>query len=932
MVVQTKPPANGKPSATNRSTPSAKTKADPKSPLLGKTFISKSQDNLSASTPKSATGQLNRPNSSLGLASPDICKGSGKENNSKAKFTAFAKPKPVSAKNGTNSSLRKASSTQGIDKASPKPPQSNKQPSNMKRTQSSQNLPKGKSLPKRTSAPADIMAYNAELLANFEKEKKGYETRISELIQVGETKRADIEKYKYRIKHLEQQIPSLDQQEELSCLRNQNRLLKDHLKELGCPVEQTTDSEKLSMLMLENARIGAECGSSDDQLHTSASCDSLSMDGIRGSYLGGGSLPLDILDRRSEAGLSTDFGTPEHPSELSMEYTNWDKQSNKSSEANSEVSVANLTERIMQLDEMNYSTSEELQATLQELGDLQYTVNDLQEENERFADEKAILLESLCTQTEKLEHCRTQIDQLKSILISGKFPDTSEREYHLLDLLKGGVEEREELLRKQDQLVFAFQAEKMDHGETQDIVEALKDKVLLLEDKLTGIKAERTLLDEQLTEAKQEVATEQIEIARYKMLLDSEKAKVAEMDQCRMAGDESDMEELLHIARLEKDKVEGKLANAKEALAHCQQEVNKVKEQLSIRDEELKVSKNNAKSNLSDLEYKMETYLKERDESQKQTEKLRDHIVQLEQDCDSYLEEKKGYTSNINDLRQEIDELRQQKVSSESRLDDMKVRYSQSSEEWDQFQKDLQVAVVIANNFRAETQDDMDKIIQENTSLKERIKKLDKDSEKNKEEIKVLKDQKIIMERSPGKSILTSEEMKGKVLNSLDRELAALREGRKSDNKNTNLTVKHIIRSIEGSASHHSSCNSSRRSSDSTDGSMSGNRSDVPASPVSLEDAELRRNTMSSDIQLRSMLKKTPDSSSVLQRHSVASLPFDKSSISSFEPQKGTNYVSKTEADVAKVSPTISSILGRGSPRRNSGIGYVWCCLCIYFA
>lgn len=75
----------------------------------------------------------------------------------------------------------------------------------------------------------------------------------------------------------------------------------------------------------------------------------------------------------SEPGNSmTDLicGTPEHPSVLSMDASNWDKQSNKScnSDALSEISVACLTERILQMEETNYSTTEELQATLQELG------------------------------------------------------------------------------------------------------------------------------------------------------------------------------------------------------------------------------------------------------------------------------------------------------------------------------------------------------------------------------------------------------------------------------------------------------------------------------------------------------------------------------------------------------------------------------------
>lgn len=46
------------------------------------------------------------------------------------------------------------------------------------------------------------MAYNAELLANFEKEKKTLEARISELTKITEGRKAEIEKYKYEIKRL----------------------------------------------------------------------------------------------------------------------------------------------------------------------------------------------------------------------------------------------------------------------------------------------------------------------------------------------------------------------------------------------------------------------------------------------------------------------------------------------------------------------------------------------------------------------------------------------------------------------------------------------------------------------------------------------------------------------------------------------------------
>lgn len=52
------------------------------------------------------------------------------------------------------------------------------------------------------------MAFNAELLANFEKEKKMLEARISELTKITESRKGEIEKYKYEIKRLKDTLAS----------------------------------------------------------------------------------------------------------------------------------------------------------------------------------------------------------------------------------------------------------------------------------------------------------------------------------------------------------------------------------------------------------------------------------------------------------------------------------------------------------------------------------------------------------------------------------------------------------------------------------------------------------------------------------------------------------------------------------------------------
>ena len=59
------------------------------------------------------------------------------------------------------------------------------------------------------------------------------------------------------------------------------------------------------------------------------------------------------------------------------------------------------------------------------------------------------------------------------------------------------------------------------------------------------------------------------------------------------------------------------------------------------------VARNNAKTEVSDLQYRMEKSDKERSEAIQELETLREHIDQLQQDCDTYLDEKKTYSAKV---------------------------------------------------------------------------------------------------------------------------------------------------------------------------------------------------------------------------------------------------------------------------------------------
>lgn len=111
------------------------------------------------------------------------------------------------------------------------------------------------------------------------------------------------------------------------------------------------------------------------------------------------------------------------------------------------------------MEETHYSTSEELQATLQELNDLQEQVHELQTLNEQLELDKVFLLETLCTHSKKLESYCSRMNQMQKLMLEQydkkeclEILNPSEREEQLVQMLKESHQEKEELIIKKSEL------------------------------------------------------------------------------------------------------------------------------------------------------------------------------------------------------------------------------------------------------------------------------------------------------------------------------------------------------------------------------------------------------------------------------------------------------------------------------------------------
>ncbi|KAK0169674.1 hypothetical protein PV328_011689 [Microctonus aethiopoides] len=411
----------------------------------------------------------------------------------------------------------------------------------------------------------------------------------------------------------------------------------------------------------------------------------------------------------------------------------WDKNSSSSV---SEVSVACLQDRILQMEETHYSTNEELQATIQELSDLQAQLTELQSDNERLTEEKSVLLESLCRQTEKLEDSRSKVDTLQGLLLREDKPQDSskgyntEREQKLVDLLKSAQEERETLLQKQEELTTELKCLRASAETSANESERLAKRVHYLESAVDAGNVERKQLDIELAEARQESANRNIEISRLATLLDNARAKIEELEQSRQLETKSEADEMLDAARREKDTLETQAAALQEQLARSHCDHDRLRDQYSQLQEEYKVTRNNAKSAIDDLEYRLGQLKDERVSVNAELQLVRDSLSELQSQCQRHLEDKRELKAALSEAQRRERDAQLRSYELERALAEERKLRQEESTEWKQFQNDLLMTVRVANDFKTEAQSELERVVMENKTQRDKLRSLEAQLEK----------------------------------------------------------------------------------------------------------------------------------------------------------------------------------------------------------
>nr|XP_022907064.1 protein MLP1-like [Onthophagus taurus] len=335
--------------------------------------------------------------------------------------------------------------------------------------------------------------------------------------------------------------------------------------------------------------------------------------------------------------------------------------------------IFSLKETQKKMQETLFCTNEELQATLQELNDLQKQLTDLQQDNDQLIDEKNLMFDSLCRQTERLNETKNELEGIKTVF-NQKINQKHEKEIKNDDLTS-----------------------KLNNKTYQN---ELQNQLKLLENELKSKEIDNLNLKLQHNLKLEEIERKSNEIVQLKHLLTTYSTKIDELQQQNQT-------------EIEKKSIENSIEN------------EKLKNQIGNLQSQLEKLQNNSKLTQNELQIELGNLKIERNELSDELRSIKSEMKLLRNELEKEMEKKNRVSIDLNETKRMLNdlELRNEKITIE--LDDLKKIRKDENEEWERFQNDLLTSVRVANDFKTEAQQDLQKIVSENKAYREKVCQLE---------------------------------------------------------------------------------------------------------------------------------------------------------------------------------------------------------------
>ncbi|NXG53734.1 CYTSB protein, partial [Psilopogon haemacephalus] len=510
-------------------------------------------------------------------------------------------------------------------------------------------------------------------------------------------------------------------QQELASLGEENRVLKEKLLYLeNSPLSDTTTTSSGGNSSLPTPTTQESSFGSPSNKTPRGEMAEQRQRPSGAALRNSGSSSSDV----TKASLSPDASDFEHiadvpsrPASSNSNHFKGSKCSTTGSSPNniSDLSVASLTERIQKMEENHHSTAEELQATLQELSDQQQMVQELTTENEKLVEEKALLETSFRQHRDRAEQLSQENEKLMTLLQErSKNEESRAQEEKVLELEQKCAEvlekaqfEREKLLNIQQQLTSSLRSLEREHQDSQQVIKSLREENEKLLKLLEVEQQSNSTVAKTLEDCKMALEGLKIENGSLRTQLESEKQKAAEINVMGCTADNSEVQEMLKVARAEKDQLEASCTELRQELLKANSELKHVQGLLSKAENECGQLKEVCDRQAEQLSRASQKLQEKTSENEADIKNLKETIFELEDQVEQHRAIKLHNNQLISDLESKAMKLEEQKQEAERQLKALTKQMKEDTEEWRRFQADLQTAVVVANDIKCEAQQEL---------------------------------------------------------------------------------------------------------------------------------------------------------------------------------------------------------------------------------
>lgn len=109
---------------------------------------------------------------------------------------------------------------------------------------------------------------------------------------------------------------------------------------------------------------------------------------------------------------------------------------------------------------------------------------------------------------------------------------------------------------------------------------------------------------------------------------------------------------------------------------------------------------------------------------------VRDSLAELQNQCQRHLEDKRELKVLLSEAQRRERDAQHHYYDLEQALDNERKLRQEKIAEWEQFQNDLLMTVRVANDFKTEAQSELERVLMENRTLREKLRLLEAQLEK----------------------------------------------------------------------------------------------------------------------------------------------------------------------------------------------------------